>query len=99
MNDSIVLPNNLTKLTTKSFDSVNFSTNDISKVINDLDPNKPHGHNMLSIRMIKLSGNSICKPLPTIFDGCLKKGKFLSDSKKTHVVPVHKKEDKQCLKL
>ena len=98
LNNSSVLPNNLAKLTNKSLDTVNFSTDDISKIINNLDPNKAHGHDMLSIRMIKLCGNSICKPLSIIFNDCLKEGKFPSDWKKAHVVPVHKKGDKQCLK-
>ena len=99
LNNSSVLPNNLAKLTNKSLDTVNFSTDDISKIINNLDPNKAHGHDMLSIRMIKLCGNSICKPLSIIFNDCLKEGKFPSDWKKAHVVPVHKKGDKQCLKI
>ena len=76
------LPNNLAKLTNESLDTVNFSTDDISKIINNLDPNKAHGHDMLSIRMIKLCGNSICKPLSIIFNDCLKEGKFPADWKK-----------------
>ena len=85
LNNSSVLPNNLAKLTNKSLDTVNFSTDDISKIINNLDPNKAHGHDMLSIRMIKLCGNSICKLLSMIFNDCLKEGKFPSDWKKAHV--------------
>ena len=92
------MPNNLAKLTSESPDSVHFSTDDIFKIINNLDPNKSHGHDMLSIRMIKLCENSICKPLSIIFNDCLKEGKFTSDWEKAHVVSVHKKEDKQCLK-
>ena len=51
---------------------------------------------MLSIQMIKLCENSICKPLSITFNDCLKEGKFPSELKKAHVVPVHKKGD--CLK-
>ena len=98
LNNSSVLPNNLAKLTNKSLNKVNFLTDDISKIINNLDPNKAHGHDMLSIRMIKLCGNSICKPLLIIFNDCLKEGKFTSDWKKAHIVTVHKNGDKQCLK-
>ena len=82
LNNSSVLPNNLAKLTNKSLDTVNFTTDDIFKIINNLDPNKAHGHDMLIIRMIKLCGNSICKPLSITFN-CLKEGKlFPSDWKK-----------------
>ena len=99
LNNSSVLPNNLVKLTNKSLHRVSFSTDCISKIINNLDPNKAYGHDMLSVRMIKLCGNSICKPLSIILNDFLKKEKFPSDWKKAHVVPVHKKEDKQCLKI
>ena len=49
LNNSSVLPNNLAKPTNESPDTVNFSTDDISQIINNLDPNKTHGHDMLSI--------------------------------------------------
>ena len=88
------LANNLAKLINKSLDIANFSTDDISKSINNLDPNKAHGHDMLSIEMIKLYGNSIWKPLSIIFNDCLKEGNFRSDWEKAPVVPVHKKGDK-----
>ena len=49
LNNSSVLPNNLAKLTNKSLDSVNFSSDVISKIINNADLNKAHGHDMLRI--------------------------------------------------
>ena len=93
-----MLPNNLAKLTNKSLDSVNFSADDNSKLLNNLDPNNAHGHDKLSIGIKKLCENSICKPLSIIFNDCLKEGNFPSDWKKAHVVPVHMKGDKPCLK-
>ena len=53
---------------------------------------------MLSIRMIKLCGNSICKPLSIISSNCLNEGKFPHEWKKVNVVPVHRKGNKQSLK-
>ena len=38
-NTSSALPNNLAKLTSKSLDTVNFSTDEVSKTMNNLDPN------------------------------------------------------------
>ena len=35
----------------------------IYKIIKDLNPNKAHGHDEISIRMIKLCGKSITEPL------------------------------------
>ena len=48
--------------------------------------------------MIKLCGNSICKPSLILFNGCLKEERFPSDWRKAHVVTVHKEGGKQYLK-
>ena len=48
--------------------------------------------------MIKLCGNSICKPLSIISSNCLNEGKFPHEWKKVNVVPVHRKGNKQSLK-
>ena len=77
---------NLPQLTNKCLDSLHFSSSDIAKIISHLDPNKAHGHDMLSIRMIKLCGNSICKPLSIILNDCLNMGKFPHEWKKANVV-------------
>ena len=78
--------------------SISFSCSDIEKVIKNLDPNKAHGHDMISIRMLQILGPTICKPLELIFKSCLKCGKFPSEWKKGNIVPVYKKGDKQVLK-
>ena len=75
-----------------------FTPHDIKIIINKLDPNKAHGYDMISIRMIKLYGDSIYKPLEMIFKSCLNQGIFLSERKKANVVPVLKKGDHQCVK-
>ena len=71
--------------------SIIFEINDIEKIIKNLDPNKSHGHEMISIRMLKLCGESIYKPLNLIFKSCLETGSFPSDWKKTNVVPFLKR--------
>ena len=50
------------------------------------------------MRMVKICDDSICKSLKLIFKSCLESGKFPSEWKKTNVVPIHKKGDKQILK-
>ena len=74
-----------------------FGSDDIAKIIQKLDPNKAHGHDMISICMLKICGNSIYKPLQLIFRSCIKNGKFPSQWRKANVVPVHKKGNKQTL--
>ena len=86
------------KKTHESLSTIHFSTDDILKIIRNLDLNKAHAHDMITIRMIKLCEISICRPLKLIFQSCLESGKFPTEWKKANVVPVHKKCDKQILK-
>ena len=53
---------------------------------------------MISIRIIKLCGDSIYKLQEMIFKSCLNQGIFPAESKKVNVVPVFKKGDHQCVK-
>ena len=67
-------------------------------MINKLAPNNAHGHDMISICMIKLCGDFIYKPLEMIFKSYLNQGIFPVEWKKANVVPVYKKGDHQCMK-
>ena len=53
---------------------------------------------MISIRILKICGESISKPLELIFKTCLRNGRFPLEWKKANVVPIHKKGDKQTIK-
>ena len=90
------LPLQLHFLTDKCLSIIKFVNNDILKIIQNLKPNKAHGHDKISIWMLKLCGDSLCRPLELIFKD-LTNGLFPSDWKKDNIVPVHKKNDKQCL--
>ena len=92
------LPTTLTKRTHKSLSTIIFSTDDILKVIRNLNLNKAHGHDMISIHMVKICDTFICKSLKLILQSCLESGRFPIEWKKMNVVTVHKKCDKQILK-
>ena len=64
---SSVLSSVLFKRTENVISSIDFGSDDIAKIIQKLDPNKAHGHDMISIRMLKICDNSIYKPLQLIF--------------------------------
>ena len=96
-NESQISPQ-LLPHTNTCLSTVRFSENGILKVIRKLDPNKAHGHDKISIRMLKLSDKAICKPLHTIFTSCLETGVFPIHCKKTNVVPIHKRESKPLVK-
>ena len=70
INRHSTLPVNVQYLTEKRSTSFDFSEDDIMKVIQKLDPNKAHCQGNISIRMIKICGKSICKPLRKLFEEC-----------------------------
>ena len=84
--------------TDKSLLNITFTEKDIEKVTQNLHSNKAHGHEMISIRMLKVCGKSIIKFLLIIYKKCLEKGCFPNEWKKANAVPTHKKSDKQLLK-
>ena len=51
---------------------------------------------MISIRMLKICGKSICRPLELIFIKCILNNVFPSEWKKGSLVPIYKKNDRQC---
>ena len=89
---------NFIRMSTKIKSSITFEINGTEKIIKNLDLNKSHGHDMLSIRMLKPCGESIYNPLNLIFKSCLKTGQFPSEWKKANVALVFKKGDKQLVK-
>ena len=89
------LPTNVRYITDKRLSIVAFSVEDIGKVIQNLDSNKAHRHDNISIRMLKKCGDSICKPLETIFSQALLIGVFPSEWERGNIALIHKKSDKE----
>ena len=85
------LPTDSLKRTNNCLFTISLANDDIAKIIKNFDPNKAHGHDMISIRVLKICGESVLKPLKLIFESCIKSGKFPIEWKKINVVPVHKK--------
>ena len=57
------IPSILHLKTDKYLSNIAFTEKDIVKVIQNLDLNKYHGNDMISIRMLKICGKSVLKPL------------------------------------
>ena len=74
--------NDFTPCTNSVLSTIECDKEKIKKIINNLDPNKAHGHDMISIRMLKVCGEAICHPLEIIFKNCLSVGKFPDEWKK-----------------
>ena len=87
------LPRNI-PMPTSLISDLNFSEEKILNIIRSLNPNKAHGWDEISIRMIKISDASLLTPLRIIFTNCLRQGVFPEIWKCANVVPVHKKNEK-----
>ena len=66
----------------------------ILNVIRSLNPNKAHGWDEISLRMIKSADASVVTPLMVIFTNCLRRGVFPEIWKCANIVPAHKKNEK-----
>ena len=66
VNNTSKLPTDSLKITNNCLPTVSFTKDDIAKIRNNIDPNKAHGHEMISIHMLKMCGESILKSLELI---------------------------------
>ena len=94
---SSTVPSAPSFISNKRLSYLDFDVKDIMDIIGKLNPNKAHGHDGISIRMIQISREAIAKPLHLIFKNCLESSTFPAIWKKGNVIPVHKKGDKQIL--
>ena len=94
INTGSVAPQHDTSASSSQINDVTISEEQILNIIRSLNPNKAHGWDEISIRMIKLSDASLVTPLKIIFMNCLKRGIFPEVWKCANVVPVHKKNEK-----
>ena len=77
--------------------SIKFENKDIINVIKALDPCKAHGYDYISIRMLKICGSTIVKPLTILFKNYISQGIFPDNWEKSNICPIHKKGDKQIV--
>ena len=91
-NDSTLL-NDLVFETTERISSFDISKDEITKIIRSL----AHGHDGMSIRMLKLCASSISKSFFLLFKHSLENECFSNEWKKANIVPIHKKGNKQLI--
>ena len=95
-NDS-VLPTNQTFLTQSRLCNLTFDDEEILKIIRALNVHKAHGHDEISIRMIKICDKSLLKPLVILFKNSTKTSCYPDIWKKSNIIPAHKKNDKRLV--
>ena len=96
-NDSKI-PINQIFLTKSRLSSLDFNEDEILKIIRALNIHKAHGHDDISIRMIKICDKSLLKPLTILFQNSTKSSCYPVVWKRSNIIPVHKKNDKQLVK-
>ena len=93
-----VLPDILTYKTDERPGNFLLTVEDITPLINKLDPNKATGPDGISSKMLLLCGNTVTLPLQVIFSNILSTGTYPKMWKLANVTPIHKKSDKQLIK-
>ena len=77
---------------TQVFDFNFVSRDDISKIINSLDPTKKIS-GAISTKIIKLANKKICKELANCINERIKQNKFRNELKIADIMPIFKKDD------
>ena len=85
-------------LTQSRLGTLDFDENGIIKIIRALNIHKAHGHDNISIRMIRICDRTLLKPLIIIFQNSVKYSYYPAIWKRFNIIPVHKKSDKQLVK-
>ena len=73
-----------------AFGVCKYKRNDIYLILKNLNPEKAHGRDDISIKMIQHCGKGIIESLRILFLSFLDKGVYPDDWKKSNVVPIHK---------
>ena len=89
------LPSLLNLKLTFSLYAINFTNDDIFKIIRSFNINKAHDD--ISVAIIKICDKAILEPLSIIYKNCIDTGIFSDSWKKSNIVPLHGKGDKQLL--
>ena len=66
IDNNSVLPSSTIPVSDQYLANIEFTKDDIKRIICKLDPNKAHGYDMISICMLKISGDTIIKLLQII---------------------------------
>ena len=86
---SSALPAKISYMTKDRIKTLWFCKSGVIKLIKALDVSKAHGHDGISVKMIKICADSIAHPLTLISQNSVAAGIFANDWKKANIVPIH----------
>ena len=79
IDNSSAIPVNTSFATEERLSASEICSGDVVKIIRSLDPNKAHGQDEISIRLIKMCYSSISKPRAILLRKCLESECFLKE--------------------
>ena len=91
LKNSSALPVNQMFLTRSILNSINFYEEEMLKIVRALNIHKAHGHDEISVRMIKICDKSLLKRLILLFEKSTKSSCYPDIWKRSNIIPVHKK--------
>ena len=94
ISNNSVLPCSKYLITDKRLTTTKFNKDDILKIIRNLNVNEAHGHNDISIRMLKICDTVVTKSLSILINNCVDCGIFPDTWKMSHIIPTYKNNDK-----
>ena len=97
ISNNSVLPSRKYFKTDKRLYKLTIKEDNILKIIRKLNVNKAHDHDDISIRMLKICDSVLTEPLSIIFNNCIDRGVFPDTWKMSHIIPIHKTNDKRSL--
>ena len=91
ISNNSLLPSSKYFITDKRLTRFKFNNDDILKITRNLNVNKAHGHDDISVRMLKVYDSAVTEPLSILFKNCVDCGIFPDIWKMSHIIPTHKK--------
>ena len=88
LSNNSILPSTIFFKTQSRLSSINFEKEDILKIIRNLNVNKAHGHDNISIKMLKTCNSVLAEPLSLIYKNCINSGVFPDIWKRSHIIPT-----------
>ena len=97
LTNSSVLPSTISFKTHSRLNSISFEKEDVLKIMRNLNVNKAHGHDNISIRMLKICDSEVVEPLSLTYKNCIDSGISPDTWKRSHSIPTYEKNDKRII--
>ena len=97
LTNSSVLPSKISFKTHSRLNSISFEKEDVLKIMRNLNVNKAHGHDNISIRMLKICDSEVVEPLSLTYKNCIDSGISPDTWKRSHSIPTYEKNDKRII--